>query len=202
MDSDIKQRLARAAKELGNKPTHTPISLTRQLSPLKKRKPLFWVPISLVVICLLGFGTYLVLGDNKKIALQDSSPVPATVRKSVSFPVYYPSPAKMPAGYTLDLHSFSATSQTVVYSVTYETNKKIAFTVQRKPSDDELKLFHTNQMPLRNEVKVAVGTATTGSLNNQTLASLPTNDQTWLLITAPIDIDQEQFRQVLRAINR
>lgn len=128
--------------------------------------------------------------------------VPASIRQQASFPIFYPDPQKLPGGYSLDKTSFSGNAQAVVYSVTYDTNKKIAFTVQQKPSDSELKAFYANQIPLRQEVKVPAGTAVIGVLNNQTLVSLPTETNAWLLITAPLDINQEQLQEVIKAIKQ
>lgn len=131
----------------------------------------------------------------------NGSPVPIPIQKGVAFPIYYPDPARLPAGFILDQNSFNRNGQVVVYSIDYD-DKKIAFTIQAKPSEDEIKTFYTNQLPLRNETKTEAGTAMIGILNNQTFASLTTSDQAWLIITAPLDINQEQFKQVLHSIKR
>lgn len=195
MDSDIKRRLAKAANELGGASSHISTSVPKRSG--RKRAGFLWLLVALAVV---GVGAYFVLENFKKSTPQKTSPVPVIVQRSVSFPVYYPDPSKLPTGYILDQTSFSGNNQAVVYSVNYDADKKIAFTVQNKPSEDELKTFHANQLPLRHEVPLPIGTAAIGVLNNQTLVSLPTNGTSWLIVAAPLDIDQDHLKQILQAL--
>lgn len=136
------------------------------------------------------------------------SPVPVNVQRAVSFPIYYPDQEKLPTGYTLNKNSFSTPrSNGVAYYVSYGQNKRIVFSAQKKPSDSEMNLFYKSYIPLRSEFKTPVGKAEIGAYDNQgkvtTLVSLPVdNTNTWLVITAPSDIDQNKLKQVLSALRR
>jgi len=123
-----------------------------------------------------------------------------SISKATPFPIFYPDSKKLPKGYIFDVSSLSASDQVVVYSVTYGQNKKIAFTIQKKPSETDLKTFYANQLPLRHEIQLSIGTVAIGALNNQTLASLPTHKDSWLIITAPKDIAHEKLKLVLQAL--
>jgi len=133
--------------------------------------------------------------------------IPLSVRDGVSFQIYYPEQSKLPAGYTFNLNSFThPTNEVLVFSVNYPVNNKIIFSEQAEPSSSQIQNFYANYMPLRNSYQTAEGQAEIGAYKNtggnlQTLVSLPTNG-TWLIITAPPDITQNQLKQVLSAITK
>lgn len=131
-----------------------------------------------------------------------SSPVPANVRSSVPFPVYYPDAKKLPAGFTFDPTAITATNQVIVYTIKYTTGKQLAITEQVKPTDDQLKDFATKQLPLNTTVAIPAGTATIGAIGMQTVISLPTHDNTWLLITGPSSIKPAELKQFLQSLRK
>jgi hypothetical protein len=132
----------------------------------------------------------------------NNSPVPKAVAQAVNFLVYYPDQKKLPPGYNLNTNSFnlSPDKKGVYYSVSYGANKKIVFSVQVKPSDNELQSFNSNYIPLRVDYQTPIGQAEIGAYHSQTLVSLPVINGPWIVITAPPDINQDQLKQVLRAI--
>lgn len=137
--------------------------------------------------------------------LRPKSPVPSKIAKAVDFPVYYPDPKKLPAGYTLDTTSFkNPVSNGISYSVDYGNGQKLVFSLQDKPSSSELQDFNSNYIPLHNDYKTPVGQAELGAYNNhgttESLISLPTNGKTWIIITAPYNTDQTKLKQVLSAL--
>ncbi len=198
MDDITQKRLARAIKNLpSQKATEAKPYPAR---PSRINSKMIIVAVLVVMIAVLGSWRVFVFEQKPSAAIQNPSVLPASVRSQVNFPIPYPEQKKLPAGYTLNLSSFSATDQVVVYSIAYDQDKRIAITVQKKPSDDELKAFYANQIPIRNEVKVPAGMAAIGVINDQTFASLPTQEDAWLLITAPKDIDQNNLKRVLQAM--
>ncbi len=129
------------------------------------------------------------------------SPVPATVMAAVDYKVYYPDIKKLPAGYNLDEKSFNVPVKNgITYTVSYGNNKKIVFSLQTKPSDNELASFRSNYIPLRTDFQTPIGPAQIGAYNAQTLVSLPVLDGPWIVITAPPDIDQDQLKQVISSL--
>jgi hypothetical protein len=133
------------------------------------------------------------------------SPVPKNIQSAVSFPIYYPDQKKLPTGYTLDLQSFKVPQKNgVAYSVDYGLSQKLIFSVQPKPSNAELESFNASYIPLRNDYQTPVGKAEIGAYNShgvlESLISLPTNGSTWLIITAPYNVNQDQLKQVLQSI--
>jgi hypothetical protein len=196
MDDITRKRLAKAVQGLPSNAATTESPLKMPRSRANRR---IFILTCLATVILAGSLGFLFL-TRKAAPTPRPSVVPTSITKQAHFLVPYPDPLKLPHGYSLDLNSFSGTDQAVVYSASYDQDKKIAFTVQKKPSDDELRAFYANQIPIRNEVKVSAGMAAIGVLNNQTFASLPTEGDSWLLITAPKDIDPNDLKKILQAI--
>ncbi len=194
MDSDIRQT---------NHPDQSD-DATKVVRRLKKTSSkLRKIVTALLAVALIGgIGVAGWLYTHRTI-----SPVPKDVSKKVSFIVYYPDPKKLPAGYTLDTTSFSnPQKEAVLYSVKYDNNKKIVFSVQPKPSEDELQNFYSNYIPLRNQLDVSIGHAEIGAYNLKndlkTMVSLTTKTSTWLIITAPSDVNPDMLNQVLASLRQ
>ena len=166
----------------------------------KKRKKLKFILLLLAILILIASstGTWFYLH-------RSTSPVPKSIRQSVNFPIYYPDPKKLPAGYNLNQSSFkSINSDAIAYSVSYSNNKKLIFSVQKKPSDNELANFNKQYIPIHRQVLTLVGTATEGVIGSQTVVSLPANDSNaWIIITGPSDAyATTNLAQVLKAIRK
>jgi hypothetical protein len=168
----------------------------------KKKKQFRMLVVLAGGLLIIGFGAALYWAhSNAKPATVRITLVPKNIAQAVDFPVYYPDPAKLPAGYTLDLNSFSnPVKNGVAYKVGYGTGQKIVFSVQTKPADSELQSFNSNYIPLRIDVQTPVGQAAIGAYHSQTLASVPVINGPWIVITAPPDINQDQFKQVLNSL--
>jgi len=166
------------------------------VAPRRTRGKRNIIAASLAVVLVAGLAGWSLIQKN-------SSPVPKRIAQKVSFPVYYPEQAKLPGGYTLDLQSFtSPVKNGVAYAVVYSGGKKIVFSVQAKPSDNELQSFNGNYIPLHLDYQTALGQAEIGAYHAQTLVSLPVIDGPWIVMTAPSDINQDQLKQVIHALRK
>ncbi len=175
---------------------------TLSLGAIKKNKvPVLILGLSIIILLIalrVSFHPASQKSSNNTLSI-----VPANIKAAVNVPIYYPDPKKLPAGYTLDTNSFKKINdQAAGYVVTYDNGKRLVFTVQAKPSADEIDEFYKNQMPLHFSIDTGVGKAAVGVINNQTVASLPTNDKSWLLIAGPTDVNQDQLKQILKSIQK
>ena len=176
----------------------------------RTKKKILQIFLLLALLLVAGVGsTRWLHWHHKPIASPvSSSPVPKAVTQAVNFPVYYPDPKKLPAGYNLDQNSFTISPKKngVAYSVSYDNGKKIVFSVQTKPSDSELQSFNSNYIPLRIDYQTPAGQAEIGAYNNhgnvQTLVSLPTRTTAWIVVTAPYDTNQVKLKQVLSSLKQ
>jgi len=170
--------------------------------PLKRRKWRNWI-IAAVIVLGAGAAVGFYLRPKAQPNKSDQTVVPATISAKVSFPVYYPDPKKLPAGYSLDRSSFSTPVKNgVTYKVLYSGGKKLVFSIQTKPSDNQIQTFNSNYIPLRIDYQTPVGQAEIGAYHGQTLVSLPVTNGPWIVITAPTDINQGQLKTILSSIRR
>lgn len=166
----------------------------------RKLPELWWLAAGVVVIAAI-LAIWIITRPAKTKSPAHTSPVPVSIAHKVSFPIYYPDPGKLPAGYHLDDSSFaSPVKNGVNYTVIYDGGKKMVFSVQAKPSDNDLQSFNSSYIPLRIDYQTPVGQAEIGAYHNQTLVSLPIVNGPWVIITAPPDINQDQLKQVLQAM--
>jgi hypothetical protein len=151
----------------------------------------FWI-VATGLIVALGAGLLI-------YKTSSTSPVPKSIAKQVSFPVYYPDPKHLPTGYKLDATSFTIPDKDVVlYAVKYSRGQ-LAFSVQAKPSEAELKQFTSQRIPLHTNLKTDVGEAAIGAIGNQSVVSLPT-ENAWIIVTGPYATDQSKLANVLKAL--
>lgn len=153
--------------------------------------------VTVALIGLIGVSA----GVAYYITHRSKNPVPLSVRQSVGFPVYYPDTKKLPDGYTFVADSFSASGQAVVYRINHGQDH-LVFTLQQKPSALDISNFYTAHMPLHLDFQTPSGTATLGVIGRQTVISLPTKSNTWILITAPTNMDQGQLEKVVQSIRQ
>lgn len=167
----------------------------------KKKLSLKWIIIGVIgIIVILGgayTAYYFIWGKNNNTL---PYPISKSAEATLGFDIYYPDQKLLPSGYVLDKNSFSFSDQTIIYTVSYGNNQKLVFSDQTKPSDSEIQTFYAKRMPLNTSLSTSVGKATIGAINSQTVASLPTNTNAWLLITGPSDTNQQNLNQVLKSI--
>jgi flagellar basal body-associated protein FliL len=213
-DFEFRERLRRdythgvikSAKPQSKLPVSNSASMPKAQKARGQKKIIFIILCTALLITL-AVCVSIFLRSTPKPKAANTSPVPSAISQAVSFPVYYPNPEKLPSGYYLDKDSFkNPVKNGVAYSVSYGGNKKIVFSAQQKPSDNELQAFNSSYIPLRTDYQTKAGQAEIGAYNNhgtiETLVSLSTNSSTWLVVTAPYDINQDQLKKVLSAIQR
>jgi hypothetical protein len=161
-----------------------------KLRRLTKKQYVWLIGLSVALIAAAGITFWL---------LRRSSFFPVKLADSVSFDLYYPDQKKLPDGYVADGSKASTNGQVVIYSVKYD-NKAIVLTIQKKPSMSDIENFYSKQLPIRNTITTRIGTATISSLNSQKFASVLTNGDSWIIITAPEDIDSQAFQQVVQSL--
>jgi hypothetical protein len=115
-----------------------------------------------------------------------------------SFRVYYPNQSKLPSGYKFNNNSKS-NKQTVIYTVGSATHQ-LVFTIQQKPSSETLQNFLTHVIPLHTSLATSIGSAEIGAANNETIVSLPTDSNAWILVTATYNTPSNQLDQILLSL--
>lgn len=155
--------------------------------------------ISGIVLIILGIGGFSIL-LSRQPANTLPLPVSSQIANKLSFNIYYPNQKLLPEGYFLDKSSFTVTNQVLIFSVSNSYNQQLIFSDQAKPSNSIIEEFYTRNIPLNTTLSTDIGLATIGAINTRTIVSIPTDTNTWIIVTAPGNISQENLIQVLRSI--
>lgn len=132
-------------------------------------------------------------------------PFTASQRSTASFKLYYP--AELPEGYVIDKSSLAQQDLNLL-SMRINTadsgldpGQQLVVTQQPVPASFNFEIFHQSFADA-STLKTDLGTATIGTIDSgQTrIASLVTEDGTWLLVQAPATVADEHLQQLLHGI--
>lgn len=142
------------------------------------------------------------------------SPFNSSQTASVAYGLYYP--ASLPSGLSIDTASISTpqsdrngiTSYHITNGIGGSMAGSIDIAVNQQPkpagSDAVIQTFQA-AIDGRQEIKTAHGTAVVGTIDNgrTRMASLATDDGTWLLVSCPVSsIDQPALTSVVQSLTR
>lgn len=135
------------------------------------------------------------------------NPIPKAILKAVPYAVYYPDQGRLPAGYTLDVHSIQRSSGNVVeYFIDYADKQMIVVFEQTMPAQNTISHFTSTYMPLHTTFWTPMGNAILGAINYgksiRSVVSLPINNGPWIIATAPSNINQKDLEQVINSLIR
>jgi hypothetical protein len=120
---------------------------------------------------------------------------PTRITSQTDFPLYYP--AHLSHGLSLDPNKLSS-SRLALTGVLQAGDKHINFSEQARPTALGLDDFAANQLSDPKTIVLPIGKATYGDSTQGLVASIDTN-RTWILVTAPSDINFAQFEVVMRS---
>jgi len=147
----------------------------------------------ILVILGLGLGSYFLF-------IRESSPIPQSVQKSVSFPLYYPD--KLPDNWAIDKTSFSKGTDVVFYKINdSHQGRVISVSIQPQPEAFNFDNFYKKTLAKSIEFTTPLGQAAVGEgENNLKIGSLATGDS-WVLVTADSQkIKTNEIRTILSAL--
>lgn len=184
--------------------TPVPVPAAEVLVRADNKRRLFLARWRLIIIA--GFGVIFFAGilfGGWFYFFRSTNPVPVSIAKLVSFPIYYPEQKKLPVGYALDQNSFrSPIKNGIGYAVNYGENQKIVFSVQATPTDNDIQDFNNSYIPERTDFKTPLGQAEIGKFKSQILVSIPIKNGSWVVMTAQPDIDQDKLKTVVRSLRK
>lgn len=157
-----------------------------------KRMPIVGAIVFLIIIA--GAGAAAVLFWPKTQPTHFS----AVLKKSVSFPLYYPvTPA---AGYTVDQSSLAnqKTSQQV-YFVLKNGSHSINISEQAKPSNAIVATVFERNLVGPVNTATPYGEATVGVFSGRVAASLMT-DKTWIIVSATPDVTSDMVSATMKGL--
>lgn len=159
-----------------------------QPSAARAKKRWVFILLSVVLLAAAGNGAWL-------YSQRSSSPIPAKVRKQVKFALYYP--VNLPDGLQVDQKSFSSSNQVLTYNIQQAGKNKYFVSIQPLPSNFDFKAFK-KKFATNDEFTTTIGIVFAGDLGSVFIASIRTNDNSWILINTS---DVSAFAQ-LEAVAR
>ncbi len=174
----------------GSSPYNDTIKCMRYRSnDTKSLKILTYIAASLLVVVIGGL---VLLASQHKT----TGPFPASVRKQASFALYYPT--ELPAGWDVDQHSIGGNSQAVTYGITSNKSTKFAVSIQAIPADFDFTVFKKKFFST-DEFTTKIGSALVGEVGNSLVASIRTNDNSWILINTSYQTSRAELTELVRA---
>ena len=175
------------------------INSRSKLNPRKrKRLKLMMICVPIILILAAGITYYFIEKNHSNNTLP--YPISSQTAGLLGYDIYYPNQKLLPPGFNLNKNSFYDSDQAIIYSVSYGNGQKIVFSDQAKPTSAQLQSFYAKNMPLHSTFNTNIGVATLGAINLQSVVSLPTNSNAWLIVTAPGNINQNELRAVINSI--
>lgn len=175
------------------------LQATRLENARLKHRP--WLALANRKNSLIAIVSLIVIGGAVgTVALrpQSADPVPVSIRHALKFDVYYPKDT-VPKSHAFNSSDFSIQDNglALTFAVGVPGGPNLVISEQTKPTSEALALFYKTRMPLTVPIYSPVGTAQLGGLNNETVVSLPTTTNTWIIATAPFNADQGKIKQIL-----
>lgn len=135
-----------------------------------------------------------------------TSPILKSVSSAVAFPVYYPDPSRLPAGYTLNTSTIEVVKPgVVILNVSVPGRKQnIVFSEEVKPSLATINSFLADYIPLHVSFNSPFGSANVGAYNDgngiRSVISLPINNGPWIIATAPGNVSNSIFESIVNTL--
>ncbi len=176
---------------------------TKALPPTKRRFTYLQLAVvGSLAAALLAVGVIFLWPRKEAV-----SPVPAQIRKDVSFQIYYPKQQKLPSGYSLDTASFRlAQPGVVIYSVVSRDAQRLTFSEEQSPGRSIIDKFTSSYIPVHTEEKTNLGQAEFGANGTgsspQTIISLPINGGPWVIITAPATSSHADLVHIIQTLTK
>lgn len=162
-----------------------------QLKQNKRQKK----TLALALFLLIGVGIIVTMMFLRSPNTSNSDL--SRLASTVTFPLY--EPEWLPEGWFVEPHSIEATSQVVTFTINDKAGKRLIFTEQPKPPQDNLDTFYAQQLSGNKALKTQAGEVIAGQFEGSLLAGL-TAGRTWVLVRAVSAVDQQHFDRLIESI--
>lgn len=141
------------------------------------------VLIGLIVTIVAVATIYSAWRDEQKV---ESVKIPENISGSLLFTPYLPS--VLPGGFSIDRDSFKMQETALLFTASHkDTGVKLVFSEQGVPKDVDTEAFYSSSVSNPTRLEGLRYKTLFGQLNGrkESLASIITDDDTWILITMP-----------------
>lgn len=176
-------------------PASPPVKKSSAHRPDGHKMSSYTAKIFLGLICLAIIAGILVLW--RYTVNRPSDPLPASLRQSVSYAIYYPT--KEPAGYKFDSSSIQNSNGALSYSLTKPGSQPIVITQQATPKNfDPKAMFQHNPLPTTIS---PLGTIYDLSYKNQSRFMVDSTDSL-IFISSGSKLSNSQLHQIITGLKQ
>lgn len=169
------------------------------LKPKRKSKKLLVFVTIFGTITIVGLSVLAYFSYFHTSVPQPSDQVLQSIGDDVA--LYYPK--KLPEGFEAQPETITGqvdNSDLITYRISYGNENQLFVSVQPIPNDFDFVGFY-KQTIRGEEFEASNGEAYIGSLNNNSVVSLKTNDA-WILLNAPGGVGANELKEVARNLHR
>lgn len=123
--------------------------------------------------------------------------IPSHINDKLLFTPYVP--AQLPKDFEIDQDSFVMQETALLFTATHkDTNKKIVFSEQGVPKGIDIEAFYSASVPNPTRLEGLRYKTLYGQLQGkkESLASIVTSDDTWILVTLPESVAKADIRTI------
>lgn len=191
MKHTLSVKAAKARKAVAkSKSKHITARRSRQLK-------LFVLGYALIILTI---GTAVALRDNEPAAPALENPFTLSQISTAQFKLYYPS--RLPEGYHFSQPAFPVPQKDVVsLTISAPGSQSLAISQQRLASDIDVEALNKGLGSPRS-IDTQYGKASFGTIDQgrSRLANMVTDDKTWILLTAPVSIPEDDVVFILQNV--
>lgn len=167
--------------------------------PNISRKTWIVLDITFVVLILLTVGFFVFHAEKASI---ETPKIPDAVSGQLLFTPYVPS--KLPSGFSIDPGSYKLQETALLFTASNKDGGRLVFSEQSVPKDLSMDQFYGSMIATPQRVDDAPQRTIFGKLQNGTgtMASIITQDNTWILVTMPKDAAKETAATIAQGLSR
>jgi len=164
--------------------------------PSVSKKLLITLALLLIVASGAGVGYYKFHKDQTS---GNQAYFPPSIISQVSIPLYYP--INLPSGYKVN-NDYKVLQQNVVYySIKDAAANRYAVTIQPLPTSFDFNQFKGKFLK-PDEFSTTIGSALVGTAGANLIASIRTDDNSWVIINASNTNTQTQLETIVRSLHK
>jgi hypothetical protein len=156
--------------------------------------------LGLIAVLVLAAAIAAVVFLRTRPAATPLPTIPPGISSRVQIALYYP--ATLPAGLSVDRSSFQVPQRDVVVFVVQSARGRIAVSEQARPSAAtfDMNNFYNTKVSNSTQFLTSAGQGTVGQLADGRQFGSLLAPQTWIIVTAPAQVDPSELQAILNAM--
>ncbi|MEK7152697.1 MAG: hypothetical protein AAB834_02010 [Patescibacteria group bacterium] len=144
------------------------------------------------IVCVVAIAIAAIVFASNRLTARPS-PELINAQGKTDIQIYYPS--NLPEGFSYMNQSVKASTTAIIYTLTYDNDKRLSVSCTAKPSNAAISKFHSQTLTDKTKIPSPEGDLVVGTAYSQTVASLVT-DEAWVIMNTTAAIDEESLTRL------